>query len=195
VMSSGTDRRSVEAAVADARSAVAEFDDACQWFDGARGRLTDPLAAEVWVFNEDFTEVLLVKHRWRNWVPPGGKVDPGETPREAALRELFEETGVRATLLPRPAAVAVRSYHPDWSATLGLSYAAVVDASCPLLAESGQPVAWTALDRGWDSFFPDDPPRIRRHATWMMKNTVAWSAGGDPDRRPTDVACGGLGRY
>lgn len=28
------------------------------------------------------------------FVAPGGKIDPGETPPEAAVRELFEETGV-----------------------------------------------------------------------------------------------------
>ncbi|MFC3073043.1 NUDIX hydrolase [Shinella pollutisoli] len=27
---------------------------------------------------------------------PGGRAEPGETPAEAALRELFEETGIRA---------------------------------------------------------------------------------------------------
>ena len=30
---------------------------------------------------------------------PGGRVEPGETPRAGAGRELFEETGVRAELL------------------------------------------------------------------------------------------------
>lgn len=28
------------------------------------------------------------------WFTPGGGLEPGETPREAALREVFEETGV-----------------------------------------------------------------------------------------------------
>jgi 8-oxo-dGTP pyrophosphatase MutT (NUDIX family) len=43
--------------------------------------------------------VILLKHRKLGiWVQPGGHVDPGETPAEAALREGVEETGLRLTL-------------------------------------------------------------------------------------------------
>jgi 8-oxo-dGTP diphosphatase len=31
------------------------------------------------------------------WSVPGGLVDPGETPQEAATRELFEEAGITPT--------------------------------------------------------------------------------------------------
>lgn len=102
------DQTTVNAAVADARLAAVEFDDAQAWLH-ARPMLTAPLAAEVWVIDPTFRQVLLVRHRVRGWVPPGGTVEPGETPRNAAERELREETGVVGDLLPVPAAVAVRS--------------------------------------------------------------------------------------
>lgn len=42
--------------------------------------------------------VLLIERRWEpytgSWALPGGHVDPGENSRDAAARELAEETGV-----------------------------------------------------------------------------------------------------
>jgi 8-oxo-dGTP pyrophosphatase MutT (NUDIX family) len=49
--------------------------------------------------NGDEVEVLVVhRPRYEDWSLPKGKVDPGETLEQAALREVEEETGVRAKL-------------------------------------------------------------------------------------------------
>ena len=160
-------RQSLEAALGDVATARAGCDDVAGWVASVGASPEDPLGAEVWVFDATLSQVLLVHHPWRGWVPPGGQVEPGETPREAARRELCEETGVDVELLARPAAVSVRSYHPDKPVTLALSYAAIADPAAPLLAEPGQPAAWVDLAGERESWFPDDLPRMRRHAQWL----------------------------
>ena len=41
-------------------------------------------------------EVLMIRDRYGRWTFPKGHIEQGETPREAAVREVLEETGVRA---------------------------------------------------------------------------------------------------
>jgi predicted NUDIX family NTP pyrophosphohydrolase len=69
-----------------------------------------PLSAGVLLFRERDGEiqVLLIKPGgpfWRNknagaWMIPKGRVEAGELPVEAALREFEEETGTRLTSIP-----------------------------------------------------------------------------------------------
>ena len=40
---------------------------------------------------------IMVKNRSRGWEFPGGRMNRDEAPEEAALRELYEETGVLGT--------------------------------------------------------------------------------------------------
>lgn len=47
----------------------------------------------VWILCRYQGRWLLTKHRERGLEFPGGKVEFGETPREAAIREVMEETG------------------------------------------------------------------------------------------------------
>lgn len=43
--------------------------------------------------------VVLRRTAFGEWVFPKGWIDPGETPQEAALREVREETGLRAEIV------------------------------------------------------------------------------------------------
>ncbi|WP_349829650.1 NUDIX hydrolase [Brevibacterium litoralis] len=72
------------------------------------GVTADVLAAGAVCWREGRTglEILLVhRPRYNDWSWPKGKVDPGETLPETAVREVEEETGYRVHLgLPLPAA-------------------------------------------------------------------------------------------
>lgn len=59
-----------------------------------------PIGAVAFV-RDDAGRVLLVRQTYHSdgtrWAAPGGWVDRGESPRQAAARETYEETGLRVT--------------------------------------------------------------------------------------------------
>jgi len=60
--------------------------------------------------------LLLLHRKLGLWLPPGGHIDEGELPEEAALREVYEETGLEVELVspkrsPDPTAPGVRYLH------------------------------------------------------------------------------------
>ena len=122
-----------------------------------------------------FTVAVFVVHRERvllhyhrklgKWLPPGGHVEANELPDDAALREVLEETGVRARLvggrglsvdeplqLVVPAGIQVERIYPGHE-HIDLVYFACPDPDDvsavevdPRLAESDQ-VGWYAADQ------------------------------------------------
>lgn len=56
--------------------------------------------ASVFVINPENKKILLVKHKHFNkWVQPGGHIEHNEVPEETAMREAYEETGIKVQLL------------------------------------------------------------------------------------------------
>ena len=49
--------------------------------------------------DRDKLEVLLLKHKSGHWDFPKGHVETGESEKETALREVFEESGITAVIL------------------------------------------------------------------------------------------------
>ena len=56
--------------------------------------------ASAFVINPINKKILLEYHNeFERWVQPGGHIEKNETPEETALREVWEETGVKIRLL------------------------------------------------------------------------------------------------
>lgn len=101
----------------------------------------------VAVFVVEQGHVLLHLHaRTGLWLPPGGHIEPGELPDEAALREVMEEAGIAVRLvggtgidhhaedaprqLVRPEGVQLEDISPDHQ-HIDLVYFAVPEHSLP----------------------------------------------------------------
>lgn len=74
------------------------------------------LATLIYAQHDDRV-LMLYRHKEPNlglWIAPGGKIDPNESPRDCAVRELYEETGLQAGALELRAIVTELSPRPDW---------------------------------------------------------------------------------
>ena len=115
--------------------------------------------------NEGTVEVLLVhRPRYDDWTFPKGKLDPGESWEQAALREVLEETGVVAHLGPELASTAYRDRHDRrksvryWSMT-------VADSSPFQANDEVSDVRWVPVEEAAGSLTYDRDLSVLRSFT------------------------------
>ena len=94
--------------------------------------------------------MLLLTRRAREpmagwWDVPGGFIEPDEHPRDAARRELLEETGLEVELGEMIGVFPDR--YGDGVPTLNLFYAGRVVGGEPRPADDVSEIGWFALDR------------------------------------------------
>jgi len=119
-----------------------------------RGYLTPKVDVRATVLNAA-GEVLLTRERADGlWSLPGGWADPGDSPREVAVREVREETG-REVRAVRLLALLDKEKHPH-PPDLWAVYKVFV--ACELLADTDHPGNTETMESGW--FSPNDLPPL-----------------------------------
>jgi 8-oxo-dGTP pyrophosphatase MutT (NUDIX family) len=120
--------------------------------------------------------VLLIFHkRLQKWLPPGGELHPGETPLEAAHRELKEETGLvgrfpRLNLIEGvPCGLLGYEEHLAGGKGLHMNFVFVADVDSSAIDPNDEfdEYRWVTLDGGpW----VEAPPNVRDFAVLALSS-------------------------
>ena len=119
--------------------------------------------------------MLLIFHkRLQKWLPPGGELQPDETPLEAAKRELEEETGLTGRF-PRVSPIigvppGLLGYEEHIAGSKGLHmnfvFVADVDSDVVISNHEFEEFRWVTLDEGpWNGA----PPNVRDFAVLALE--------------------------
>lgn len=118
---------------------------------------------------DDGWKTLLLR-AWRNWDFPKGMCEGGETPLQAARREVGEETGITELGFEwSEQFIDTGPYNRGKTARYYLAKTSTVDVVMGLSPETGRPehheYRWMSFDEAWDI----SSPRVRNVVVWARQ--------------------------
>lgn len=102
--------------------------------------------------------VLLFHRKLQRWLPPGGHIEAHELPDVAAVREVFEETGLRVEIiadyepagfdhaLPRPAGIQLEDIEPGHQHVDLIYFARPIDSTRIVSNDESEAIGWYTLE-------------------------------------------------
>jgi mutator protein MutT len=119
------------------------------------------------VIQNEKNQVLLI-YRRKKWDLPKGKLDPGETLEECAVREVKEETGLQSVLLIKKLTVTQHTYLQDSIQFIKETHWYLMSATTlenktltPQLEEEIEKIEWIDIDL-LPPYLEDSYPTIRQ---------------------------------
>ncbi len=135
----------------------------------------DVLAAGVVVFRPGRQVLLVHRPRYDDWSFPKGKLDPGEHPTAAAVREVAEETGLHVRLGPPLASQRYANGGGRMKTVFYWTGRAIGDDDVSRYAVNAEidQVAWVDRDEAFERLtYPHDRDTLRE-ATGVRRKTRA----------------------
>lgn len=124
--------------------------------------------ASAFIIDAERQKILLMYHKkFQNWIQPGGHLLEGESPEEGAVREAYEETGIKVKLVEKKPFV-IEEYHNFIGDIIDYQYLAVpLDTNQELVnSEESFAVDWFSLkELETIPVFPDVKTKARMFLT------------------------------
>ncbi|GAC1360362.1 MAG: NUDIX hydrolase [Herpetosiphon sp.] len=118
--------------------------------------------------------LLLIADRFGNWTLPKGHLEAGETPMQAALREITEETGCTGRIIARIGRVSFPIAY-DGTRCHKIVHYFLVEATCPDLVPQHSEIraaAWFSPKAALDANFYTNNRAILLRALELLKCPV-----------------------
>lgn len=124
--------------------------------------------ASTFIINPKNQKILLMYHKkFQNWIQPGGHLLEGESPEKGAIREAYEETGVKVRLVEEKPFI-IEEYHNFMGDIIDYQYLAVPISDHQELVNSEESFAvdWFSLkELETIPVFPDVKTKARMFLT------------------------------